>query len=282
MTSDADRERQEEAWQSLFDSVKGQGLHSPPPGTGGPESLAAGPVIAVLGETKTDAQAAPAAGAPALVFQPRERTYEDDDAQIQKTSGRMWLVSFCDLISLMLCFFVLMYAMREPDMDKLTAMMGGGKGTYAGASETPQGEAGGDQAAESINRVEYGEALNLDYLQGVLKNALDQARLAGDVQIVNGRDHLKLVVDDPFGRGAALNADGVRIAKGLAERLNFLSNRITVVAHGGDWNDVVAQATAFGETMRDGGYRKNFTVIGEIRRGPAIEIRVEADDGQIR
>ena len=260
-------EREEEAFQSMFDAIKGQSIHAPVVGEDGL------PAVAVaLGP---DGQPLPP-----VVYNHVPREKEFDDTEVRKMSSRLWLVSFCDLISLMLCFFVMMYSTRDPNMDKLTQMMGGASGLHGGSSENDSGEAGGDQTDVSIAHVEYGEALNLDYLQGILKTALTQSKLQDDVDISNGRDHLKLEIDDPFAGDTSLDADGNRIAKGLADRLNNLSNRITVVAHGGDWDEVAARAKTFAEVMRDGGYRKPFTVIGELTSGPGIEIRVEADDGR--
>jgi len=267
-------DREEDAFQSMFDAIKGQSIHAAPVNAAGED---APPAEIILGP---DGQPIAAPAVPAIPIEARERDVDDTGQQL--VAGRMWLVSFCDLMSLMLCFFVLMYAMKEPNLDQITAMLGGGKGSYSGNSMTERGEAAGDQSGTTINRVEYGEALNLDYLEGILKTALNQSKLAEDVTIANGRDHLRLLVEDPFAGDAALNTEGTKIAKGLAERLNFLSNRITVVAHGGDWNEVVARSSAFAEVMREAGYRKPFTVIGELTRGADIEIRVEADDGRIR
>jgi len=212
---------------------------------------------------------------------------EAEDEVIKVASSRLWLVSFSDLCSLMLCFFVLLFSTKDPDIAKLSAMLGGAyiQGAQSGAGEA---ESAGKQAGANINRTSYGEALNLDYLQSILKNALSQTKLQDDVRLVTGRDHLKLLIegDKVFEGNAALNAQGKRIAQGLAGRLQILSNRITLMAYPDDDGDLaagLAAAQAFAEGMRDGGYRKTFTVLAQPQgRGPSLEIRVESDDGHVQ
>jgi len=204
---------------------------------------------------------------------PREKSH--DDSEIRIIAGRMWLISFTDLFSIILCFFILMYSMKNPDLQRITKIVGGDGAGYAGVGT---GEAGGDHAGVSINRVAYGEALDLSYLEGVLKRALTQAGVEKDVKIVTAHDHLTLKVE-------TLSAD---VAKRLGERLTLLSNRITVVGmpshwSSGDWSGALAVATDFAAQMKDGGYRKHLAVIGEgISSGSALEIRVEADDGRLQ
>jgi chemotaxis protein MotB len=213
---------------------------------------------------------------------PREKVFDDREQRI--VQGRMWLISFTDLFSLMLCFFLMLYSMKDPDLDKVSKLLGKSAGGLHASASTAQA---GNYEAASINRVAYGDALNLDYLQGVLKNALAQAKVDKDVRVAPAKTYLKLLVDaDKVFSGNGLNPDGLRIAHALAERLMTLSNRITVVAipsDSGNWGDSLAQASAFAEAMRDGGYRKSFIVVGEAEGGsPGIEIRVEADNGQMR
>jgi len=232
--------------------------------------------------TAVDANGQPIAAQPVNPFPvshvPREKGF--DDREIRIIQGRMWLISFTDLFSILLCFFILMYSMKEPNFEKISKVLGNTDGAgYAGAGT---GQSLGDQAGASIDHVEYGEALDLSYLQGVLKKALEDAGVQNDVKLVTARDHLKLIVDDASGE------NGEHIAKQLGERLTLLSNRITVVGmparwSSGDWPGSMATAANFAAQMKDGGYRKRLTVIGEgISAGHDIEIRVENDDGRIQ
>lgn len=206
------------------------------------------------------------------------------DPENKAIQARMWLISFTDLFSLMLCFFLMLYSMKDP-MALKSPILSGAHATqmHGGAGS---GEAG-QQTGQNIARVGMGEGLNLGYLQGVLKNALVQVKLENDVRIITGADHLKLHVDaEKLFYGNTLSADGQRIAKGLANRLATLTNRITVVgvpSDSAEWSSSLAQGAAFAEMMRDAGYRKPFVVVGDGAGGKAgIEIRVDADDGRER
>lgn len=214
--------------------------------------------------------------------QPREYAYDDREAKL--VQGRMWLISFTDLFSIMLCFFLMLYSMKDPaniqapnPTDVNARNMHGGSG---------RGEAG-SQAGQNISRTSFGSGLDLGYLQGILKDAVAQVKLQDDVRITPARDHLRLVLDaDKVFSGNALSADGQRITKGLANRLATLSNRITVVGipdDAGDWDSALAQVSAFAALFRDAGYRKPFVVIAQgTGKQPGIEIRVDADDGNMQ
>jgi chemotaxis protein MotB len=213
---------------------------------------------------------------------PRERVYDDSEAKI--VQGRLWLISFTDLFSLMLCFFLMLYSMKEPDEQRIKLITGFlPSGMHSGEGI---GQAGTQQGA-SISHVNYQDALNLDYLQGVLKAMLSQVKVDDVVSIVPAKDHLKLTMNaaDVF-NGNGLSETGTRVAKALAGRLATLSNRITIVgipSDSGGWTNSIAQAAAFAEMMRDAGYRKSYVVVGEgDGRNDGIEIRVEADDGQLQ
>lgn len=214
---------------------------------------------------------------------PRERVFDDHEQKV--VAGRLWLISFTDLFSIVLCMFIMIYSMRDPDMDKVSEIVGskGGSGMQAGAGTVSDS---GSQKGANITRIEVGDAINLDYLEGVLKHSLDQVKLSKDVSIAHGRDHLKLVIDGgKLFTGNAVSEAGNQLTRSLAQRLMLLSNRITVVGFAGeasDWGAGLAVASAFGDALREGGYSKPFAVVANgagIGRG--IEIRVEADDGRL-
>lgn len=213
---------------------------------------------------------------------PRERVFDDREQRI--VAGRLWLISFTDLFSIVLCMFILIYSMRDPDMDKVREIVGQGGGAGLQAGSGAIADAGGNKGT-NIARIEFGDAINLDYLEGVLKRSLEDVKLSNDVSIGHGHDHLKLVIDGKkLFAGDAVSDDGQRIIKDLAQRLMLLSNRITVIGfpgEGADWGDGLDMGKVFADALREGGYRKPFAVVASgsgISRG--IEIRVEADDGR--
>jgi len=229
-----------------------------------------------------DAQGNPIAGSAIAAFPVshalREKSYDDREARI--IQGRMWLVSFTDLFSILLCFFILMYSMKDPDMDRIAKVVGASDGGLYGGVGTMRN--GGDLAGVGIDRVEYGDGLDLSYLEGVLQRQVREAGVEKDVAIVTARDHLKIRIENPGGEKGAM------VAHRLGERLGVLPNRIQVVGlpsswSSGDWAGSLQSAMRFAAQMKDGGYRKRLDVLGEGEtKGQGIEIRVEQDDGRIQ
>ncbi len=211
------------------------------------------------------------------------------EREAKLVQGRMWLISFTDLFSLLLCFFMMMYTMKDPDLEKVGAM--GGHKTHdlmegAGKTNAVAGRvsSAGTFKGQGINQVEYGEALNLDYLQGVLRNNLKDAKIDNVVRVGTGRDHLKLLIDESaVFSGNAVSAEGVAVIRALAGRLSVLPNAVMLIARpraGADWADGFARAEAVATVMRSAGYHKAMVVTGETGGGrPGIEMRVAPDDG---
>ena len=88
-----------------------------------------------------------------------------------------------------------MYSMKDPNMQKISTVMGthSAGGVSAGLGV---GQGGGMYREASIPLRSYGDALNLDYLQGILKNMLAQAgvdrQAIGDLPVVLDEIFLEL------------------------------------------------------------------------------------------
>jgi len=228
---------------------------------------------ALLAAEPVSEEEAALARAASSAIMPRRREFDGSEAKI--VAGRLWLISFTDLFSIMLCFFLLLFATSDIDLKNLRADV----------PPPPKGFIGDERNSNNIASVEYGEALNLDYLTGVLKGLIAQVKLTDAVRIVPGRNHLKLKIDagPAFIDDNTLNATGLETAKDLGESLTNLRNRIIVVVPGTNWQSDMARASTFAEAMRNGGYRKSLAVLAEgAGSGDTIEVRVEADDGRIR
>ncbi len=216
---------------------------------------------------------------PGRPYQPRRRN-NGDGAAIKKAAARLWLVSFTDLFSLLLVFFVMLYSLKDPDMNKIGKISGTtAKNMY---SSQDVGFAGGTQQEANIARVEYGEALGLDYLHGVLKRMLDERGLDRDVDMQNGSDFITLHLQD-VASGTGLGGDGSRVVGGVGDGLSRLPNRITVIAYARDWDSGLARAQAVAAAVKKAGYRKPMGVLCKTSGDDgSVDVRVEADNGRIR
>lgn len=82
----------------------------------------------------------------------------------------VWLISFTDVIALMLTFFVLLYAMSAPDIEKFDRKLGMTDSATASYSRLRQ-EAGADEGL-NIRSQEEESGEDLDYLFSLLRENL--------------------------------------------------------------------------------------------------------------
>jgi chemotaxis protein MotB len=127
-----------------------------------------------------------------------------------------WLISFADLLGVLLCFFVLIYTTRthEGAWTGIAASLASTFGRVAPVAQPPQG---GER-----------EASDLTYLAAVL-----DARLDAEMKLVREADRLVIAipVDLLFRDGDALGAAGeARLAR-LAPALANVRNRIEIWGH---------------------------------------------------
>ena len=112
---------------------------------------------------------------------------DDDMDSAPKTDppNMAWMVSFTDLVSLMLTFFVLLFSMSSVKMDEWDAMIDTMTQTLNPGKLTTVAAA---TAKFNIGTIFRRQATNLDYLSGVL-----ESRIAGDPLLATS--HIMLLDD---------------------------------------------------------------------------------------
>ncbi|HYH38154.1 MAG TPA: flagellar motor protein MotB [Azospirillum sp.] len=208
-------------------------------------------------------------------------------AEARKT---IWLVSFTDLMSLLLAFFVLMFSMTEPQVQRWTKMAQGlsTRSTATGPSDAPPVPS----AAFNAATIETELAINLDYLGALLHGQVaESAELAG-VQVVREDD--RVVIGLPgevlFEKNAPMfSPRGRRVLYLLGAVVGRIGNRIEVVGHAERedvpadraWERSLGRAVAVAQALREHGYRRELvarTAMGRLLRtdiaGPRVDIVV--------
>jgi chemotaxis protein MotB len=184
-------------------------------------------------------------------------------------AGRSWIVSFADLLSLLLSFMVMIFAMsnaeRAPPQEPVETLA---VETLAETVNWPERELPTAAARFSIERAKVGQALDLDYLAAVLETTLAADRLLGDTRIWRREDRLVLAIptDVLFAPGEARLPEEVRpTLDALARVLGNVTNRISILGHadpepvreGGDypsnWELSLARALAVAESLERAG-----------------------------
>lgn len=205
------------------------------------------------------------------VYAQSSRRGLDDAHSINSQGAGLWIVSLTDLCALMLTFFVLSYAMREPDTARIQNIVQnvqnantshayyGGRTAEAGA-----------QTGLNLPRARYGDALDLNYLSDILRSLLKQA----------GVEKSASVVVEP--RSLVMDVTGIdaAVARTLGSALTRLPNRIEIEATGSDFGQALLVAHGLMQHLKDGGYAKEPVV--QAQSDPAttrVIIRVLPDDG---
>lgn len=182
-----------------------------------------------------------------------------------------WLITFTDLVALLLAFFVMLFAMSKVDLRKWQNL------TEALARSLNSVSAEATVAPHHGLDVEVAELTtgqDLDYLAGVMRQ-----QLSADSSVVTGeirRSADGLVVTLPAGAVAAEAGAAVdnRALFQLAGVLRQVRNRIEVVAYAGadetagtklsPWALALRRALAAAEQLRASGYERDVIVRGRL------------------
>jgi chemotaxis protein MotB len=193
-------------------------------------------------------------------------------------AGRTWIVSFADLLSLLLSFMVMIFAMsnveRTPRQEPVETLA---VETLAETVNWPKRELLTSTAQFSIERARVTQALDLNYLEAVLEAVLAADRLLGDTLIRRRGNTLVLALpgDLLFAPGEARLREEVRPTfDALAHILGNVTNRLSILGHadpepvrdGGeyssDWELSLTRALAVAESLERAGLGRQVTCYG--------------------
>lgn len=245
-----------------------------------------GDVKIVEGNTETDAaeetvELTPEQQQEAKTFYfERRRQYHDGAAN---AGAAVWLVSFTDVIALMLTFFVLLYAMSDPVQQKWDYKMGITSVNVAKYSG-PQNLAG-NQEDVNINRLSFRQAKNLDYAQAVLQETLSENESGSIINITRTRDALHLsFVDTMFTADNGEFSDEMQqLLRRLGPVLNNLDNSLVIAGHAeaDEQEDVFAQTQAFAKALMDADYKKPLALSMDVAvSGEWVDLVLRPHDGR--
>lgn len=186
---------------------------------------------------------------------------------LSRPAGTAWLVTFSDLVVLMLAFFVLLFSMsvlRGDAFDRLSESLAG---TFRAAPAVSTAPAGGPAGVAGPVQP---RGQDLGYLAGLLRATLaEDDRFKGAVvRVLDRRLIILLPADLLFQPGGARVATAARPALAeLAGLLGNLRNRVAVAGHaaprgedGADdglddaWDLSLARAAAVANGLRRAGY----------------------------
>lgn len=196
-------------------------------------------------------------------------------------SNRAWLITFTDLVSLMLTFFVMLFAMSNVKLDEWNTISDSLSQTLR---PTPEQQVKQVTATFNIGTIFRKEATDINYLSSILEeNVAKTAGLAGtQVKLYDDRLVVSLPGNLLFEQGNAVVTDAAQsslfILGGVFQNID---NQIGVNGHAGgapsqgsdyssDWELSIARAGAVANALRNVGYRDKILAMGFVDRNSAL------------
>lgn len=192
----------------------------------------------------------------------------------QSGSGRpIWLVTFADLVALLIAFFVMMFATQKVDTGKWEALVEAFSRRLNPAQIVVIARPSDDANAE---RLSPQRAIDLDYLEAVVRDKTRlEPELAG-LSLFRGEDRLVLALPAEllFDIGSANIVPAARpVLFSLAGVLGTIGNHIDVVGHadpssasrsrfGSNWQLSISRAVAVANELRRAGYHRPLSPSG--------------------
>lgn len=182
-----------------------------------------------------------------------------------------WLITFTDLVALMLTFFVMLFAMSNVKIDRWNEMTDALSKSLNPARATLSTS---PTAQYNISSAFRTRAINLDYLFAVLESkigndpTLERSRLT----LLEDRLVISLPGEDLFSYGgAALSDDAQRALFALGGVLRHVENQLAVVGHAlpqaatgysTEWELSLARAIAVANALTKAGYNEDVFAYG--------------------
>lgn len=206
-----------------------------------------------------------------------EAPFRMKDPVEEKRAAALWLVTFTDIMALMLTFFVLLYTMSSPKEQEWTRMSSA-LGKEFGKQYAPPAQAGA-QDAINIDKVDFSKALDLDYLAVLLKETLKGNERAKGILMINRGDSLIVSMPDSllFEAGQAQVLDeGRKTLFAMGEALAKIRNAVEIVGHAdprpvgaapsdkfaSNWELSLSRAANVATILQSTGYSKPMTLRG--------------------
>lgn len=163
---------------------------------------------------------------------PKMRRFARRSGDQTGSTTSMWLISFTDVMALMLTFFVLLFAMSNPEQEKFDQF----KENIQQNFNKFEGEAFNRGSEDSINieRVDFNKALDLKYLQVLIKNLVDENPDLGQITILQNAGTLILSLPEEMlfqSGGAFIKPEAARTLSAIVNSLRRIRNSVEVIGH---------------------------------------------------
>jgi chemotaxis protein MotB len=204
----------------------------------------------------------------------------------------VWMITFTDLIALMLTFFVMLFATHKVERQPWQALIESmNRSLNPGRTSVVQ-QPRSERNARPLSRH---HAYDLGYLESILRHKVESEPDLGGIGFRRLEDRLVLVLpaDLLFDPASAVPTAGARrVLLGLSTILGHIGNRISVHGHAdpvplrngpfrSNWELSIARATAVANELRRAGYHRDIDALGFADTRFAAPSGVEAADRRL-
>lgn len=195
-----------------------------------------------------------------------------EDRESGQTSA--WIVTFSDLLALMLTFFVLIFAMSSVKYDAWRALVDALSEQLSASQNWRTPWLPNDK---SVGRVFVARAVNLDYLNRVLEDKIAEHPVLTLAVVHRLDDRLILSIPAELlfeAGGARLSESAETAVRDLSDGFKYVANRIEMIGHSdpaplnaskqfaSNWELSLARATALARVFVDSGYDRPINAYG--------------------
>ena len=208
-----------------------------------------------------------------------------------KNNKPVWLITFVDLISLLLAFFLMLYSMSSIQKNDWAAFLASLNKHEVLMKEK---KVGSRKDAELIRPAETSKGLEISYLRTLLESEIDSDDLLKFVEFFRTGNQLVLSFPSSliFRPGSSdLLPKGKQALFALSEKLSNLENRVELVGYSdpnpiinnqkykNNWVLALFRASAVANALIKSGYRKPLNIVS---LGDTEASRIDAISGQKR
>ncbi len=192
-----------------------------------------------------------------------------------KKKAPLWLITFTDVMALMLTFFVLLYSMAVPQEEKWEDISSAISSHFTKFTAKPYNM--GSQDVVDIDKINKSSALDLSYLKAIISNLLKSRGIENVLIFQNeGRLVLSLPSELLFESGQAnIKLEGKEALFSLGGALTRIKNRIEIVGNTDpapikagrgnyktNWELSLARGVSVASVIKEAGYKRPVTVRG--------------------
>lgn len=168
-----------------------------------------------------------------------------------------WLISFTDVISLMLAFFVLLFSMKEPDQEnwtKVQSMLDGEAKQFYGMPFVA-----GNADQNNISSITKTKEFALNYIEALIKHYIESTGSVSTIDMVRYEDYIIMSVP-------LFDNSYKQEAQNFARALGRIDNKIEMVVYAqkpSELTQALAKAQSFGKILKEAGYLKDITLLSQ-------------------